>query len=110
MAVMGVFINPEPLPLYRGRDYQRTFVSKDPVTKQPTAFPSGQLYIEFCGTPKKVFQATITGSNAVFKIESEDCDKIADRTKYQLVWQATGETAGGQCVGYGTVKVLAGCS
>jgi hypothetical protein len=106
---MGVFINPEPLPLYRGRDYERTFVAHDPVTQQPVPFPAGQLYIELCGAVKKVFQATISGPNAVFKIESEDCDKIADRTKYQLVWQATGEPAGGQCVGFGQVKVVTGC-
>lgn len=110
MSVMGVFLNPEPLPLYRGRDYQRTFVSKDATTKQPIPFPAGSLYIEFCGTPPKKFTATINGSNAVFKIESEDCDKIADRTKYQLVWMPAGEAAGGQCVGYGNVKVVAGCS
>ena len=107
---MGVFISPEPLPLYRGRDYERTFVSKDPVTRQPVPFPAGQLYIELCGAVKKTFQATISGSSAVFKIESEDCDKIVDRTKYQLVWQGAGEPAGGQCVGFGHVKVVAGCS
>lgn len=106
---MGTFIEPEPLPLYRGRDYKKTFVSCDATTRQPTPFPPGELYIELCGNPPKVFQAVINGANAVIKIESEDCDKIADRTKYQLVWKDAGEPAGGQCVGFGNIKVVAGC-
>ena len=109
MPIMGVILSPEVLPLYRGRDYQRTFESKDVVTKLPVPFPAGDLFLEFCQNPKKIFKATITGSSAVFKIESEDCDKIPDRTKYQLVWLGATEPAGGQCVGFGQVKVVTGC-
>jgi hypothetical protein len=106
---MGVFLGAQPLPLYRGRDYRRVLVAKDPVTRQPVPFPAGSLFIELCNG--QVWHAAISGANAVFKVESEVCDVIPDGMKYQLVWMPRDEPAqrGGTAVGWGRVKVVTGC-
>lgn len=47
----------------------------------------------------------IDGSLASLKVESDDVDKIVNRTKWQLVFLAEGEESGGDPVGLGIVKV-----
>lgn len=47
----------------------------------------------------------IEGTLAHIKVESEVADTIADRTEWQLVWLPDGETAGGDPVAEGFVKV-----
>jgi len=48
---------------------------------------------------------TIAGSTASLKVESEEVDKIQNRTHWQLAFLPTGETAGGDPIARGTVKV-----
>jgi hypothetical protein len=47
----------------------------------------------------------ITGSSAVLKVESEEVDKISNRTHWQLVWMPSGEPAGGDPVARGVTRV-----
>jgi len=48
---------------------------------------------------------TISGSLATVKIESEDADKIPERTRWQLAFLPAGEEDGGIPLARGTVKV-----
>lgn len=56
--------------------------------------------------PKTVWDFTMNGAEATIKVESEQADLVAARTPWQLVFQAEGEAAGGDPVGYGTVSVI----
>jgi hypothetical protein len=47
----------------------------------------------------------IDGALATLKVESEEADKIGDRTPWQLVFLPTGEAEGGDALARGTVRV-----
>ena len=51
-----------------------------------------------------VWEFTLSGSTAFLKAESEDCDLIAHRTKWQLYWLPDGEAAGGDPLARGIVQ------
>lgn len=57
--------------------------------------------------PFTIWPFVIAGSEASLKVESEDCDAIPDRTKWQLVFMPDGEAAGGDAVARGVVRVQA---
>jgi len=57
--------------------------------------------------PFTIWPFIIDGPNASIKVESDDCDAIPDRTKWQLVFLPQGELAGGDPVARGVVKVQA---
>lgn len=51
------------------------------------------------------WQFVIDGHTASLKVESEECDKIADRTDWQLYFLPDGEPAGGDPIALGRVRV-----
>lgn len=108
MAVIGVALEPDVLYLQRGRDFRWDFkfVDDNGASKN---FPAGKLYFEFCGNPPTKWEFVISGDNAALKVESTEADKIAPRSKWQLVWLRDGEAAGGDPIAYGTVVVQGGC-
>lgn len=57
--------------------------------------------------PFTIWAFDIDGPTASLKVESEDCDVIPARTKWQLVFMPDGEPAGGDAVARGIVKVQA---
>ncbi|ASR86114.1 hypothetical protein SEA_BOBSWAGET_7 [Mycobacterium phage BobSwaget] len=56
--------------------------------------------------PLTIWDFDIQGSVASLKIESEEADAIAERVKWQLVFLANGESAGGDPIARGTVARL----
>lgn len=105
---IGVEILPEALVLTRGRDFKWSFENLD-ANGQPVDYPAGSLYFEFpeiddAGSPKK-WTFTITGPQAAVKVESTDADTIPSRAKWQLVFLPAGETAGGDPITLGMVRV-----
>ncbi|QFP95490.1 hypothetical protein SEA_GAUGELDP_6 [Mycobacterium phage GaugeLDP] len=56
--------------------------------------------------PLTLWEFDIDGSVADIKIESDEADQIATRTKWQLVFLADGEEAGGDPIALGTVTRL----
>ena len=102
----------ETLELYRSCDYERNFVHKDPVTRLATPWPVGsKVFFELCTSPSvTVWQATISGVNATFKVPAVECDKVVGRTSYRLKWLRPGEVAGGVLIRFGRVSVRAACS
>ena len=104
MAVIGPVFAPDKLYLTRGRDFRWAYklVDKDGT---PVDFPAGRLFFEIATQPQTQWEFSISGAEATLKIESEEADQIADRTKWQLVWMPADEPAGGDPVALGTVKV-----
>lgn len=54
--------------------------------------------------PLTVWDFDIDGSIATLKVESEEADRVAERTKWQLVFLPDGEPAGGDPITHGTVR------
>lgn len=108
MSIIGVALEPDVLYLQRGRDFRWSFnfIDENGVSAN---FPVGELYFEFCGNPPVKWQFSIVADSAALKVESTEADKIAARTKWQLVWLPDGEAAGGDPIAYGTVVVQGGC-
>lgn len=110
MSAIGLCLESDTMILYTGRDFQWTFqlVAADNVT--PVNFPAGDLYFELLfstdggTTPTTKWHFTITADTATIKVDSTSADLIPARTKWQLVFLPTGEAAGGEPVGYGTVR------
>ncbi|AGS82689.1 hypothetical protein ANNAL29_6 [Mycobacterium phage AnnaL29] len=57
-------------------------------------------------TPITIWEFVLEGSIASMKIESDKADEIGERTKWQLVFLADGEEAGGDPIARGTVARL----
>ncbi|BBY34921.1 hypothetical protein BST33_00120 [Mycolicibacter minnesotensis] len=55
--------------------------------------------------PLTVWQFDIDGTEASLKIESDEADKIVDRTDWQLVFLPDGEAKGGDPIALGRVRV-----
>lgn len=55
--------------------------------------------------PFTLWHFVIEDDKASIKVESEDCDAIPDRTKWQLVFMPEGEPAGGDPIAMGAVRV-----
>lgn len=51
-----------------------------------------------------LWECDIAGSAAFLKVESEECDKVAHRTKWQLFFLPEGELAGGDPIGRGMIQ------
>lgn len=66
MSVIGVELQQELLVLTRGRDFRWSFQNTDSTTKQPTAYPAGDLYFELDtgGQQDAVQQIVIDKANA----------------------------------------------
>lgn len=104
MAVIGLELQPIQLVLTRGRDFKWSFQNLD-ENDSPLDFPPGELYFEFSvGSPHTKWEFLIAGSMADLKVESTAADLIPARTKWQLVFLADGEAAGGDPVARGQVK------
>lgn len=54
--------------------------------------------------PLTIWDFDITGSMASLKVESEEADLVSKGTKWQLVFLADGEIAGGEPIDHGTVS------
>jgi hypothetical protein len=104
MTVIGPVFCPDKLYLTRGRDFKWAYKLVD-ANGNPVDFPPGKLYFELLTDPLTKWEFSITGDEAVVKIESEIVDCVPDRTKWQLVFLPEGEAAGGDPVALGTVKV-----
>lgn len=104
MSVIGVELERSTLVLTKGRDFRWNFQNVD-ESGNPIDFPSGSLYFELDTQPQTIWEFTIDGENASLKVESDDVDEIPGRTKWQLVFKATGEAAGGEAIAMGTVRV-----
>jgi hypothetical protein len=104
VSVIGPVFAPDKLYLTRGRDFKWAYKLVD-VDGVETDFPPGELFFEILLYPVLKWPFSITGSEAVLKIESEEADLIPNRTKWQLVFLPEGEPAGGDPVALGTVKV-----
>lgn len=102
---IGVETDPTLLVLTKGRDFKWSFQNLDEVTGAPVNFPSGTLYFELETNPITTWTFSIGGSVATIKVESTAVDLIPPRTRWQLVWRQTGETAGGDPVARGIVLV-----
>lgn len=103
--VIGVQLDTDTLVLTRGRDFRWKFQLTD-NEGAPVDFPAGELFFELAteGEPTQ-WAFTISGALASIKVESEDADKIASGTRWQLVWLPESEAAGGDPLGLGKVKV-----
>lgn len=110
MSAIGLCLESDTMILYTGRDFKWTFQSLADDRVTPVNFPAGDLYFEILfstdggSTPTTKWHFTISGNNAALKVESAVADLIPSRTKWQLVFLATGEAAGGDPVAYGTVR------
>ena len=104
MAIIGVDVETSTLVLTKGRDFRWKFVNTDD-SGAAIDYPSGTLFFELATATPLVWLFTITGAQAVLKIESTVVDTVPNRTKWQLVFKPTGELAGGDIVARGTVKV-----
>lgn len=105
MAVIGVELEQDELVLTKGRDFKWAFVNLD-ASGAAQSFPAGSLYFELYTSPTKTtWQFTITGSQAVLKVESVDVDLIPARTRWQLVFKQTGEAVGGDPLARGVVRI-----
>lgn len=105
MAVIGVELPQDTLVLTKGRDFKWTFTNLNAAGKA-TPFPSGVLYFEIATSPDlTVWPFTIVGNTATIKVESTDVDLIPDKAKFQLVFQHASESAGGDPLARGVVKV-----
>jgi hypothetical protein len=110
MSTIGLCLQSDTMILYTGRDFTWTFqnLADDGVT--PVNFPSGALYFELListdggTTPTTTWAFTISGNTASIDIESTVADLIPARTKWQLVFLPSGESAGGDPVAFGTVR------
>lgn len=104
MSVIGLKLNSDTLVLTTGRDFKWNFQNLD-ESGNAADFPAGSLYFELSNTsPVTQWPFTISADTATIKVESDQADLIPDRTKWQLVFLATGEAAGGDPVALGTVK------
>ncbi|OBJ41336.1 hypothetical protein A5630_23145 [Mycolicibacterium mucogenicum] len=105
MATIGLELDVNQLVLTKGRDFKWNFQPLDDAGN-PVDFPPGDLYFEFdLGSPKKQWQFEITGDLASIKVESTEVDTVPPRTKWQLVFLADGEPAGGDPIARGITVV-----
>lgn len=104
MAAIGVELDQDDLIITKNRDFRWTFQNLNEAGSAEN-FPSGSLYIEFATSPVTKWNFVITGSLATLKIESEVAKLIPARTRWQLVFQPTGEAAGGDALGRGIVRI-----
>lgn len=103
--VIGVQLDTDTLVLTKGRDFRWKFQLTD-NEGTPVDFPAGELFFELATDgPVTRWDFDINGALASIKVESEDVDKIANGTRWQLVWLPDGEAAGGDPLGLGKVKV-----
>lgn len=105
MAI-GVEVDTVDLVLTKHRDFKWAFQNLDD-NDNPTNFPAGTLYFElYHTTTPTVWAFTISGSTATIKVESEVVNTVPNRTKFQLVFRPSGETAGGDPLAKGVVRIV----
>ncbi len=94
--------------LVRGTDLgPANLVLLDTATQLPKVWPAGVLSMELATSPvKTVWTFSVAGSVATLKVESEDADKVPDRTDFVVKFLPAGELAGGQPVILGKVRVV----
>lgn len=107
MSVIGVSLQSDQLVLTKGRDFKWAFQNLD-AGGNAEDFPPGDLYFEFALLDESDelvrWDFTIDGDLAEIKVESVGVDAIPARTKWQLVFLAEGEAAGGDPVAIGQVR------
>lgn len=102
MSVIGIELEPNLLIVTKGRDFRWDFENLD-ENDAPADYPPGDLYFEFANAQRWDF--VIDGSLATLKVESVTAALVPNRTKWQLVFLADGEAAGGDPIARGQVKV-----
>lgn len=102
--VIGTVLEPMQLVLTKGRDFKWSFQNLNDAGV-PTNFPGGSLYFEFALSPLVTWPFTISGNTATLKVESNAVDQIPNRTRWQLVFRATAEVAGGDPLARGFVTI-----
>ncbi|ASR77111.1 hypothetical protein KIV66_gp03 [Mycobacterium phage MyraDee] len=102
MAVIGIALEADQLVLTKNRDFKWAFENLDEVG-EPTDYPAGALYFEFSNGQRWDF--VIDGDTASLKVEHTAVNLVPARTKWQLVFLAAGEPAGGDPIARGTVTV-----
>lgn len=106
MSVIGVELDLVDLVLVKNRDFKWNFQHLDD-DGIPSDFPSGSLYFELYHTTiPTLWTFTVSGALATLKVESDVVNTVPNRTKWQLVFKATGEAAGGDPLARGIVRVL----
>lgn len=103
--IIGIELDPTELVLTKNRDFKWTFQNLD-ESGAAVNYPAGSLYFEVYTQPSTTtWTFTITGSSATLKVESDVVNTIPNRTKWQLVFKASGEAAGGDPLARGVVRV-----
>lgn len=108
-------LNSVTVEFYWTRSFQIEFINDCGNLAMPAIVVDGSSLTGFTptivssvlqtGVPRfTIWDFTIDGANASIKVESEAVDAIPDRCHWQLVFQATGEAAGGDPVALGTVR------
>ncbi|AER48194.1 hypothetical protein BLUE7_6 [Mycobacterium phage Blue7] len=116
-AVSGLVgaVNTVNIDFYWNRTYDIEFTGDLAEMTVPATTADGTLLV---GADKNIYVTVeeagkneltlwdfeVEGSLATIKVESEECDKIGNRTKWQLVFLADGETAGGDPVALGWIS------
>lgn len=104
MSVIGRSLDSSVLVLTKGRDFTWSFIHQNEAG-QTVDFPAGDLYFEIYTDPVLTWDFTVVGSEASLKVESEVVDTVPNRTRWQLVFRASGEAAGGEPLAIGIVRV-----
>lgn len=104
MGVIGRSLDYSTLVLTKGRDFTWSFSHRDSAGNS-VDFPAGDLYFEIYTDPVLTWDFTVVGSEASLKVESEVVDTVPNRTRWQLVFKADGEAAGGEPLALGIVRV-----
>lgn len=99
---IGPEVPSDTITLYKNRDFKWGFQNLD-ENDQPIPFPPGSLFFELQTSPLTNWVFEIDGSEASLKVESEAAALIPAKTKWQLVFLQTGESAGGDAIATGSV-------
>ncbi|MGW6624219.1 LtfC-like domain-containing protein [Nocardia sp. NPDC055002] len=106
MADIGIRLDADTLVLWKNRDFKWNFENIG-ISGAPAPFPPGRLYFELqTGTTPTEWDFVIAGSLATLKVESENVLETLNKVRWQLVFLADGEAAGGDPIARGTVTVI----
>lgn len=102
---IGTAFDAQRLVLTLDRDFRYTMTNLD-EDDNPINFPSGSLFFQLQTSPSDTnWVFTISGAVATLKVESTVVNTIPRRTKWQLVWLPTGESAGGDPLAIGFTDI-----
>ena len=101
MAYVGHPVDEDVMFLTAGRDMDWGIEFTEPCGT-PVDIAHGDLFFDFPNSDRWFF--TVSGNKATLKVESEVVDRVADRSRWQLVFLPHGEAAGGVCLARGYVR------